>query len=41
MKLALFSNEIYANAALAAVCVFKSFDRRGKEGSGQLEVALP
>lgn len=30
-----FSNEIYANAALAAVCVFKSFDRQEKEeGSG-------
>lgn len=25
-----FSNEIYANAALAAVCVFKSFDREEK-----------
>lgn len=36
-----FSNEIYANAALADVCVFKSFDRGEKEGSGQLEVALP
>lgn len=23
-----FSNEIYANAALAVVCVFKSFDRQ-------------